>query len=282
MLAGFAKDAGRGTLGAMNSAPKHVRLGDMTAHDFALAARDNPVILLPLGSQEDHGPNQPMGDYLLADMMAERIARQAHVLGVPAFVAPSLPFGVADYFGSSPGGLALSPESFRAVLQDVLAGLLRHGLRKIIILNAHGGNVPVIHEVTLGLRLEHGVTIPSFYLWKIARQLMEARIGKAHGRFGHGAEPLLALNLALRPEHVRSAEPDSAAAGEMLGLKVAGFGALDFHGLTVEAPIEFGETGREAIGAAWRERSEALGEEVAASLVAEGAKFVVHFNAVSG
>jgi creatinine amidohydrolase len=167
------------------------------------------------------------------------------------------------------------------VLEDVLAGLLRHGLRKIIILNAHGGNVPVIHEMTLKLRHEHGVVIPSFYLWKIARQLMEARIGTAHGRFGHGAEPLLALNLALRPDYVRASEPDSTAAGEMLGLKVAGFGALEFHGLTVEAPVEFGETGREAIGAAWRERNAALGEEVAAALVSEGAKFVVHFNGVS-
>jgi creatinine amidohydrolase len=260
----------------------HVRLGDMTAAGFAAAAQKSPVILLPLGSHEDHGPHQPMGDYLLADMVAERIALRATAQGVPAFVAPSLAFGVADYFGSSPGGLALSPETFRRVLQDVLGGLLRHGLRKIVILNAHGGNVPVIHEVTLGLRHGEGVMIPSFYLWKIARQLMERRIGVAHGRFGHGAEPLLALNLALRPDCVAAAELEVEAQAAVLGLPVAGFGTLDFQGLAVEAPTEFGETPGAAIGAAWQARSAALGEEVAEALVAAGAGFVAHFNAVSG
>jgi creatinine amidohydrolase len=265
----------------MSTATKHVRLGDMTAYEFALAARDNPVILLPLGSQEDHGPHQPMGDYLLAEIMAERIARRATEQGTPAFVAPSLPFGVADYFGSSPGGLALSPESFRRVLLDLLEGVLRHGLRRIIILNAHGGNVPVIHEVTLDVRHERGVVIPSFYLWKIARQLMEARIGTAHGRFGHGAEPLLSLNMALRPACIGAVEPEVVAPAKLLGLPVSGFGALDFHGLAVDAPVEFGETAGEAIGAAWCERSSVLGEEIAEALVSAGADFVVHFSAMS-
>jgi len=265
----------------MNDSTQHVRLGDMTAAAFAVAAQSSPVILLPLGSHEDHGPHQPMGDYLLADMVAENIARRATARGVPTFVAPSLPFGVADYFGSSPGGLALSPETFRRVLTDVLEGLLRHGLRKIVILNAHGGNVPVIHEITLGLRGDRGLTIPSFYLWKIARQLMEGRIGTAHGRFGHGAEPLLALNLALRPDCVVAAEPEAAVAATVLGLPVAGFGGVDFQGLTVEAPVEFGETGGEAIATAWREQSAALGDDVTESLVTAGADFILHFNAVS-
>jgi creatinine amidohydrolase len=279
---GFANIGERGTLGQMSASTQHVRLGDMTAQAFVAAARESPVILLPLGSHEDHGPHQPMGDYLLADMMAERIALRATAQGTPAFVAPTLPFGVADYFGSSPGGMALLPETFRRVLQDVLEGLLRHGLRKIIILNAHGGNVPVVHEVTLALRGEKGLIIPSFYLWKIARQLMEARIGGANGRFGHGAEPLLALNLAMRPDCIAASE---AAAGEpaaVLGLPVAGFGALDFHGLTIEAPVEFGETAGDAIATSWHARDAALGEEVAEALVAAGADFVAHFSTVSG
>jgi len=265
----------------MSASTLYVRLGDMTAAAFAAAAKNAPVILLPLGSHEDHGPHQPMGDYLLADMVAENIARRATELGVPTFVAPSLPFGVADYFGSSPGGLALAPETFRRVLQDVLGGLLRHGLRKIIILNAHGGNVPVVHEVTLGVRREEGLTIPSFYLWKIARQLMERRIGTSPGRFGHGAEPLLSLNLAMRPDCVEAGEPEDTAPSMVLGLPVAGFGTLDFHGLAVEAPVEFGEVAKDTIATAWREGSAALGEDVAEALVVAGTDFVVHFNAVS-
>ena len=264
----------------MNTSIQHVRLGDMTAQAFAAVVQQSPVILLPLGSHEDHGPHQPMGDYVLADMMAERIARLATERGVPTFVAPSLPFGVADYFGSSPGGLALAPESFRRVLLELLEGLLRHGLRKIVILNAHGGNVPVIHEVTLGIRQGRGLIIPSFYLWKIARQLMEGQIGTSSGRFGHGAEPLLSLNLAVRPDCV-VAEADTKARAEMLGLPVAGFGTLDFQGLAVEAPVEFDETASDVIATAWRERSAALGEKLGEALVTAGADFVAHFSAAT-
>ncbi|MGE4480930.1 creatininase family protein [Acidocella sp.] len=252
-----------------------VRLRDMTAPALAALRADAPVILLPLGSQEDHGPHQPMGDFLLAEMLAERIARRAAGAGVPCLVAPALPFGVADYFGSSPGGMALAPESFRRVLGDLLDSLLRQGLRRLVILNAHGGNVPVVHEVTLALRRRDGVVVPSFYLWKVARQLMEKRLEGGAARFGHAAEPLLSLNMALRPDDVR---PDDmpAGGGELLGLAVKDFGTLDFEGLSVEAPVEFADVPKPAIEAAWAEGSAALGEAVAEDLVAAGARFVAH------
>jgi creatinine amidohydrolase len=251
-----------------------VRLQDLTAPDFAAALTGRPVILLPLGSHEDHGPHQPMGDFFLADILAERIARRAQAGGIPSFVAPVLPFGMADYFGSSPGGLALAPETFRHVLTDLLDGLLRHGLNRIVILNAHGGNVPLVHEITLTLRRREGVVVPSFYLWKIARQLMEKRVGGA-ARFGHGAEPLLSLNMALRPDCVRPGAV-LAEGGTLLGLKVKDFGALEFEGLTVEAPLEFDDVPKPAIEAAWEAGSAALGEAVAEDLVAAGARFVAH------
>jgi creatinine amidohydrolase len=253
----------------------------MTANAFAEAAGQSPVILLPLGSHEDHGPHQPMGDYLLADILAERIARHTAQKGVLAFVAPTLPFGVADYFGSSPGALCVSPGTFRDVLQDLIEGLLRHGLTKIIILNAHGGNVPVIHEVTLALKRNRGILIPSFYLWKIARQLMEERIGAPSGRFAHGAEPLLSLNLALRPDRVVPGERPPRQSATVLGLPVSGFGALDFRGLPIEAPVEFAEMADDAISTAWASRNEAMGKEVADALVSAAAEFVLHFNSVS-
>src|SRR5271168_2353248 len=143
----------------MDNPTQNCRLGDMTASAFAQAARSNPVILLPLGSHEDHGPHLPMGDYLLAEPLAVRIAEAATKAGTKTFVAPCLPFGVADYFGCSPGGMAISAGSFRAVLTDLLAGLLRHGLTNIVILNGHGGNVPVIHEITLEIKRERGLVI---------------------------------------------------------------------------------------------------------------------------
>ena len=250
-------------------------LNELTSAEFRALLPRRPVILLPLGSQEDQGPHAPMGDYLLAEILAARIARAADEAGTLALAAPALPFGAADYFGSSPGGLALAPASFRAVLADLLADLLRHDLTRIVILNGHGGNAPIIHEVTLGIRRAQGVIIPSFYLWKIARTLMERRGG---GRFGHGAEPLASIALALRPG---AARPDLAVApagtGKMLKLSIKGFGTLDFEGVEVDAPVEFDLVAPSSTTADARPASAELGEAVADELVALAARFVVHF-----
>ena len=262
----------------MNEFRRTYRLSDMTAPSFAQAAASNPIILLPLGSHEDHGQYLPMGDYLLAGTLAERTAEAATARGIKSFVAPCLPFGVADYFGSSPGGLAISAGSFRTVLSELLAGLLRHGLTKIVILNGHGGNVPVIHEVTLEIKQEKNILIPSFYLWKAARRLMEKRLGSgAHGRFGHGAEPLLSLTMALRSDAVQPDAESPAVPHTLLGLPVSGFGTLEFQGLDIEVPVEFEQVRRDATAAAWKLASASLGAEISTALVEAAAKFVVHF-----
>jgi creatinine amidohydrolase len=84
--------------------------------------------------------------------------------------------------------------------------------------------------------------------------------------------------MALRADCVRPGAV-SAESGAVLGLKVKDFGALDFEGLSVEAPLDFNAVPKPAIPAAWAEGSAALGEAVAADLVAAGARFVTHIAA---
>ncbi len=228
-----------------------------------------------MGSTEDHGPNLPMGDYLTAEILAGMVAARCTAAGVETFAAPALPFGVADYFGSSPGGMAISGTSFRGVLTDLLDGFARQGLTRIVILNAHGGNVSVIHEVTLAARLARGQIVPSFYLWKVARVLMERAAG-AGPQYGHGAEPLLSVTKALRADFCAAAVVPDEAAGEMLGLPVSGFGTVDFEGVPVDVPAEFDAVPNGAIRMAGAGDA-ALGARVVEELVAVCCRFVAHF-----
>ncbi|MDE8347976.1 MAG: creatininase family protein [Acidocella sp.] len=257
----------------------------LTATAVAQAAAkgaNTPVILVPLGSHEDHGPHLPMGDYRLADRLAGQIAARAAHQGVNALVAPTVPYGVADYFATSPGAMALSPASFKAVLEDLLGGLIAQGFTRIVILNGHGGNVPVIHTVTLALKTSRDIIVPSFYLWKIARVIMERQLGGgAANRFGHGAEPLASLSLALRPGLSDFQPVPARAGGFELGLPVSGFGTVNFAGLPVDVPSQFHQAPDDAICAAAPLASAALGEAVAAELVAAAASFVVHFAKVT-
>jgi creatinine amidohydrolase len=250
----------------------------MTSEAFERLVKLDPVILLPLGSQEDHSPNLPMGDYLLAEVLAGRIAAAARGLGVPTLVAPTLPYGVADYFQTSPGGLAISSQSFQNILAELLAAIFNQGITKVVILNGHGGNTQAIHKVTSNIRATENITIPSVYLWKIARKLMETRLGPQHtARFGHGAEPLLSLSAALRPQEVRFGAAPVTTDAQLWGLPVTDFGTVGFEGVPIDVPIGFDQVPRTASQEATPLVSAELGHEVANDLVAVVAKFIVYF-----
>jgi creatinine amidohydrolase len=257
-----------------------LKLANISGHDFAVVASENPVILLPLGSHEDHGRCLPMGDFVLAETLAVQVAALCRQTGLLAFVAPAMPFGVADYFGSSPGGLAVSASTFRAMLSDVLSCLLRHKLTRIVIMNGHGGNVPAIHDVTLALSLSDQLVIPSIYLWKAARLLMERQIGDG-GYFGHGAEPLLSLTMACRPEFVSSSQPPGVPEGLVLGLPLADFGLIEFEGIPINVPAEFDQISDRIIGNAKPRASAALGDAILSHLVVSIAKFIDHYVSVT-
>jgi hypothetical protein len=110
---------GMNKLGMNKLGMSKVRLSELTGGEAREVLARRPVILLPLGSQEDQGPHAPMGDYLSADAVAARIAAAATAAGTETLVAPVLPFGGADYFGTMPGGIALGQATLRAVLTDI-------------------------------------------------------------------------------------------------------------------------------------------------------------------
>ena len=88
----------------MRAMAKHL-LKDMTFVEFReRIARSTPVILIPLGSQEEQGPTAPMGDWMLAEALAATVAARAD-----AIAAPTIPFGFGDYFRPVPGGVSSDP-----------------------------------------------------------------------------------------------------------------------------------------------------------------------------
>jgi creatinine amidohydrolase len=216
-------------------------MGEITAGEMRLLREQNPVILLPLGSHEDQGPHAPMGDYLCAERMAERIAMRASDAGTPTVVAPVLPFGGADYFSSVPGGISLSQATLTAVLKDILGCLMRHDFTRIIVINGHGGNVQAVHEATQPIWRERGVLIPSFYLWRVGYGLLPGILGAetAKRASGHGADPLTSVAMSLFPELVRpDLIPAPLPVPEIKGMTVTGFGTASFEGAEIAVPLE--------------------------------------------
>jgi creatinine amidohydrolase len=262
-----------------------VRMGEITGGEARALYARRPVVLLPLASHEDQGPHAPMGDYLLAELVAERIARAACEAGAETVVAPVLPFGKADFFGAMPGGIALSGQAFELVLTEMIEALLRHGLDRIVVLNGHGGNAPVIHDVTQRFMLAGKGVFPCFYLWKVAGALLPEVMGAERARraAGHGADPLASIAMHLTPERMRPdlvPEPREAD-GTCLGLPFMGWGAVSFEGHEVNVPSEYDGPSPDGVGTGDPRLSNAeTGKLLVERLVAIGAGFVRHYAGV--
>lgn len=111
---------------------------EMTWPEIARALRRAQVVLIPVGAHEQHGP------YLCTACDAARALEFTRRLGARVFplalVAPALSLGVSPHHLNFPGTISLRPETFAGVLLDLVESLARHGIRKFLAINGHGGN----------------------------------------------------------------------------------------------------------------------------------------------
>jgi creatinine amidohydrolase len=94
------------------------------------------MVVIPIPSIEEHGPQLPIGtDYLAGVERAKLIAQRSDVL-----VAPILLPGISPYHMAFPGTITLSPDTVQRVYFEAAQSLIHHGFRRFLILNSHGGN----------------------------------------------------------------------------------------------------------------------------------------------
>lgn len=224
-----------------------VRMSRLCAEVAREAYANNPVILVPMGSHEDQGPHFPMGDYLFAERIAELAAIEATRAGTPTFVAPVIPYGGEDFFRSAIGGIVLEQSTLEHVLIDIMNSLIANGLTRIVLVNGHSGNVNPIAVTIREIHREHGIVVPSIYLWECAYKLLPGIVGdeQARKRSGHGADPLGSVGLHLHPEWVRKeympAQKDTRL-DPVFGKTFNNLGKIAFGKVEVGVPFDYAET----------------------------------------
>jgi len=120
--------------------------------------RDDRIVL-PLGSTEQHAYLSLGTDNILA----ERVALEAaEPLEIP--VLPVMPYGLTPRFAAYPGSPTLRPDTFSAVVRDLLDSLYGQGFRRFLIVNGHGGNVPA-EETTDAWAAAHSDARVRFHNW---------------------------------------------------------------------------------------------------------------------
>ena len=157
-----------------------------------LQARDyfqkNDIVLLSVGSIECHGKHLPLGtDTLIPQKLLELIEPLTDVA-----IAPIIPFGACDSQIEYPGTVSLGQDTLYAVFTKLTQGYRAHGARRFVVLNGHGGNVPVLDRVSLDLARQ-GCLLAQMNWWLMAWDLDPAWKG------GHGGAEETAGVLAVDP-----------------------------------------------------------------------------------
>ncbi len=119
-----------------------IQYEEITAPDFIDAVlQSSGVCLLPFGIMEKHGPHLPLGtDLFECRKVATTAAEQEYCVVFPPYYA-----GQINESRHQPGAIAYSPELIWRILQETCDELSRNGLKKIIIVNGHGGNNDFLH-----------------------------------------------------------------------------------------------------------------------------------------
>ena len=176
-----------------------VELGRLSWKEVAAILPLNPVILIPVGTVEQHGPHMPVNaDNMVADFVARRTAE-----ATGAYMIPAINYGVSALFRNFPGTFSVQPETLTSVLRDVCHELVNQGFRRIIFVNNHGGNQTACEQVARELTRDHGLVLGSIYPWVLGYALMRDTYDDAAAVYGHGGEPETSAMLAMFPEDVR-------------------------------------------------------------------------------
>lgn len=114
-------------------------LDDLSTFEFKkrLEMDKNVVVILPIGAVEEHGKHLPLStDSIQPEYIAEKVASELDVL-----IAPPIRYGICNATRNFPGTISLSFDTFRALINEVLSELCRHGVRNIVILSGHAGRI---------------------------------------------------------------------------------------------------------------------------------------------
>ena len=242
---------------------------DVSARDFAAAQHNGlaaaTVAVLPVAATEQHGPHLPLSvdAVLLQGVMDAALPLLPAAL--PVLVLPPQNIGLSPEHSAFAGTLTLSPTTLIALWTQLGACVARAGIKKLLLLNGHGGQVSVMDIVARELRTRCDLIVYSASWFSLP--LPEAVAGQFSAeehRFGiHGGEIETSMMLHLAPQTVcmaqaqnfRSTSQDRAERYALLGNGKSakmGWAMQDYHsaGAVGNAAAASADKGRSVVDAA--------------------------------
>jgi len=171
-----------------------VLLAEMSSREFRDALEETDTAVVPVASTEVLGDHGPLGaDTFVADAVALAVARRAGCV-----VAPTIPVGDATELRFWPGTIWVDGDLLARLYLQVCESLLRHGIRRILFLNTHLGNLRAVDRCGRELRRQ-GVLAAQVDWWRVAFGCAGDLVESSQSPTGHGGEILASVVLAVSP-----------------------------------------------------------------------------------
>ena len=170
----------------------------------AMPDKENVVIIQPVGAIEQHGPHLPIivDSAIAVSVLGKALAKLDPT--VPAYALPPLYYGKSNEHWHFPGTITLSAQTLLAVLVEMAESIYRSGFRKLVLMNAHGGQPQVMEIASRDIhqKYEDFLVFPLF-TWRvphIAKELLSPK----ELEFGiHAGDAETSLLLSILPEQVK-------------------------------------------------------------------------------
>lgn len=181
---------------------RRIHWGDFTTVEFEGLDPMETIAVLPVAAVEQHGPHLGTGTDLLIntgmiDLLAERAPADLDLR-----ILPVQPVGKSNEHLHAPGTLTVSAATLIAHWLDLGLSVARAGIRKLVVVNSHGGNEEVIGIVARELRVRAGMLVVKSSWSRFGKP--DGLFSSREARYGiHAGDAETSLMLRFRPEAVR-------------------------------------------------------------------------------
>lgn len=189
----------------------------MTTEEFSEMDTSHVSAVLPIGATEQHGPHLPVSvDTTILEGIINR-AIQILPEWLPVTFLPTMPIGKSNEHTSFPGTLHLSADTLIRIWMEIGNSIATCGIRKLVILNSHGGQIQPMEIVARDLRVKHGMLVVPSNWWHLGlpEELLDDN-ERLHGIHAGDLETSMMLHLTPEFVHMDKAGDFRSASEEIL------------------------------------------------------------------
>ena len=166
------------------------------------AVAQEKVVVLPIGSVEQHGHHLPLDvDVKLASSVCDAAGVRAPET---MLVLPAVSYGYTHHVMDFPGTINVSPVTFVNMLIDIGTSVAYHGFRRIVMVNGHGSNHPLVEQAARQITLKTGALCLNISWWQLIAEYWNEEVRESGpGGCAHACELETSMYMHVDPEGVR-------------------------------------------------------------------------------